>query len=164
MSTPFDGPQEGPQEAGTSQGTAHASAEASPHATPRTRLNSYPADGGGGSGGGGTDVDTQRLDEAANALVELRGDTENVDNGADDDCLSASRGLNKHTAGGMAEGGSWATAGSLVTMDVRWGSQVQNLKRLLQDISDKLHTTSGHYTRTEQEERARQNSISTPFG
>ncbi|TCR18939.1 hypothetical protein EV578_109324 [Streptomyces sp. BK205] len=144
MSTPFDG--------------------ASQSGTPRTRLNSVPADGGGGGGGGGTNVDTQRLDEAANALVELRGDTENVDNGADDDCLSASRGLNKHTAGGMAEGGSWATAGSLVTMDVRWGSQVQNLKRLLQDISDKLHTTSGHYTRTEQEERARQNAISTPFG
>ena len=145
MSTPFDGASQG--------------------GTPRTRLNSVPAEGGGGGGGGGgTNVDTQRLDEAANALVELRGDTENVDNGADDDCLSASRGLNKHTAGGMAEGGSWATAGSLVTMDVRWGSQVQNLKRLLQDISDKLHTTSGHYTRTEQEERARQNSISTPFG
>lgn len=154
MSTPFDGT------------TPQATAETSPHATPHTRLNSYPADGGGssGGGGGGTNVDTQRLDEAANALVELRGDTENVDNGADDDCLSASRGLNKHTAGGMAEGGSWATAGSLVTMDVRWGSQVLNLKRLLQDISDKLHTTSGHYTRTEQEERARQNSISTPFG
>lgn len=148
MSTPFDGPQQG----GTSQ------------ATPRTRLNSVPAEGVGGGGGGGTNVDTQRLDEVANALVELRGDTENADNGADDDCLSASRGLNMHTAGGMAEGGSWATAGSLVTMDVRWGSQVLNLKRLLQDISDKLHATSGHYTRTEQEERARQNSIHTPFG
>lgn len=144
MSTPFDAPQQG----GSTQ----------------TRLNSVPTEGGGGGGGGGTNVDTQRLDEAANALVELRGDTENVDNGADDDCLSASRGLNKHSAGGMAEAGSWATAGSLVTMDVRWGSQVINLKSLLQDISDKLHTTSGHYTSTEQEEQARQRSISTPFG
>lgn len=71
MSTPFDAP----QHSGSTQ----------------TRLNSVPAEGGGG-GGGGTNVDTQRLDEAANALVELRGDTENVDNGADDDCLSASRG------------------------------------------------------------------------
>lgn len=73
MSTPFDAPQH--------SGSTH------------TRLNSVPAEGGGGGGGGGgTNVDTQRLDEAANALVELRGDTENVDNGADDDCLSASRG------------------------------------------------------------------------
>lgn len=130
------------------------------------QLNSLPAEGGGGGGGsvsGTAKVDTQRLDGAANALVELRGDTENVDNAADDDCLSASRGLNKHSAGGMAEAGSWATAGSLVTMDVRWGDQVLNLKRMLQDISDKLHTTSGHYTRAEQEERARQTSIS-PFG
>ncbi|SDP65455.1 hypothetical protein SAMN04487981_13138 [Streptomyces sp. cf386] len=144
MSTPFDAPQH--------SGTAHL------------RLNSLPAEGGGGCAGRTTNVDTQRLDEAANALVELRGDTENVDNTADDDCLNASRNLNKYSAGGMAEAGSWATAGSLVTMDVRWGSQVLNLKRLLQDISDKLHATKGHYTRTEQEERARQNSISTPFG
>ncbi|NEB06196.1 hypothetical protein G3I78_45280 [Streptomyces sp. SID13726] len=131
-------------------------------------MNSAAAEGGGGGGGGaaggGTNVETQRLDEAANALVELRGDTENVDNTADDDTLNAVRGLNKHTAGGMAEAGSWATAGSLMTMDVRWGSQVINLKTMLQDISDKLHTTTGHYTRTEQEERARQNSIGTPFG
>ncbi|MEU6846161.1 hypothetical protein ABZ930_30225 [Streptomyces sp. NPDC046716] len=109
-------------------------------------------------------MDTRRLDQAANALVDLRGDTDNVDNTADDDCLSASTGLNKHSAGSRAEGGSWATAGSLVTMDVRWGSQVIHLKGMLQDISDKLHTTSGHYTRTEQEEKARQAAIGTPFG
>lgn len=145
MSTPFDAPQRG---AGT-----------------QTRLNSLPAEGGGGGGGGGTtNVETQRLDESANALVELRGDTENVDNTADDDTLSAVRGLNKHTAPGPPDAGSWSTAGSLMTMDLRWGNQVANLKRLLQDISDKLHTTTGHYTRTEQEEQARQNSISTPFG
>lgn len=129
------------------------------------RLNSLPAEGGGGGGASGTtNVDTQHLDKSANALVELRGDTENVDNTADEDTLSAVKGLNKHTAGGMADGGSWATAGSLMTMDVRWGEQVMNLKRMLQDISDKLHTTSGHYTRTEQQEKARQNAISTPFG
>ncbi|WP_420032363.1 hypothetical protein ACN2WE_05755 [Streptomyces sp. cg28] len=104
------------------------------------------------------------MDQAANSLVDLRGDTENVDDTADDDSLSASKGLNKHSAGSAAEEGSWATAGSLVTMDVRWGSQVLHLKSMLQDISDKLHTTSGHYTRTEQEERARQASIGTPFG
>jgi hypothetical protein len=129
------------------------------------RLNSLPAEGGGGGSAGGTaKVDTHRLDQAANALVELRGDTENVDNKADEDTLSAVTGLNKHTAPGMPEAGSWATAGSLVTMDVRWGSQVLNLKGMLQDISDKLHTTSGHYTRAEQEEKARQAAINTPFG
>lgn len=143
MSTPFDTP----PHSGSAVGT---------------RLNSAPAQGGGGAGT--TDVDTARLDQAANALVELRGDTENVDNTADEDTLSAVKGLNKHTSGGLPEGGSWVTAGSLMTMDVRWGEQVMNLKRMLQDISDKLHTTSGHYTRTEQEERARQNAISTPFG
>lgn len=145
MSTPFDTPRPG-------RGAA-------------TRLNSVPAEGGGGGGAAGTTkVDTQRLDGAANALVELRGDTENADNAADEDTLSAVRGLNRHTAGGLAEAGSWATAGSLMTMDVRWGEQVMNLKRMLQDISDKLHTTTGHYTRTEQEERNRQTAISTPFG
>ncbi len=145
MSTPFDAPQ-------------HSG-------TVGMRLNSVPAEGGGGGGAGGTtNVDTQHLDKAANALVELRGDTENADNKADEDTMSAVKGLNKHTAGGMAEGGSWATAGALMTMDVRWGEQVMNLKRMLQDISDKLHTTSGHYTRTEQQEKDRQNAIRTPFG
>jgi hypothetical protein len=145
MSTPFDAP----QHSGTVQ----------------MRLNSVPAEpGGGGTSSGTAKVDTQRLDEAANALVELRGDTENVDNAADEDTMSAVMGLNKHTAPGLPEAGSWATAGSLMTMDVRWGSQVINLERMLQDISDKLHTTTGHYTRTEQEEKARQASINTPFG
>ncbi|MFI6013080.1 hypothetical protein ACIBAG_30415 [Streptomyces sp. NPDC051243] len=144
MSTPFDSPQ--------------------PSGTAQMRLNSLPAEGSGGSASGTAKVDTQRLDQAANALVELRGDTENVDNAADEDTLSAVRGLNEHTRSGLPEAGSWATAGSLMTMDVRWGSQVMNLKRMLQDISDKLHTTSGHYTRTEQEETARQATISTPFG
>ncbi|MDX3098700.1 hypothetical protein PV703_19465 [Streptomyces sp. ME01-24h] len=145
MSTSFDGSQDG-------------------EAT-RMRLNSVPADpGGGGTSAGTTKVDTQRLDGAANALVELRGDTENVDNKADEDTLGAVTGLNRHTAPGPPEGGSWATAGSLVGMDVRWGDQVANLKLMLQDISDKLHTSSGHYTRAEQEEQARQASIHTPFG
>ncbi|WP_228472693.1 hypothetical protein [Streptomyces cyaneochromogenes] len=143
MSTPFDAPQH--------SGTTHM------------RLNSLPAQGSGGSASGTAKVDTQRLDEAANALVDLRGDTENVDNAADEDTLGAVRGLNAHTVPGPPDAGSWATAGSLMTMDLRWGDQVLNLKRMLQDISDKLHTTSGHYTRAEQEERARQTSIS-PFG
>lgn len=144
MSTPFDAPQ-------------HTGAA-------RTRLNSVPAEGGGGSASGTARVDTQRLDQAANALVELRGDTENADNAVDEDTMGAVRGLNKHTAPGLPEAGSWATAGSLMTMDVRWGSQVAHLKGMLQDISDKLRTTTGHYTRTEQEEQARQRAIHTPFG
>ncbi|MEU1622550.1 hypothetical protein ABZ479_35310 [Streptomyces sp. NPDC005722] len=144
MSTPFEG----------SQGGAAA----------RTRLNSVPADPGGGTSAGTTKVDTQRLDGAANALVELRGDTENVDNTADEDTLGAVTGLNRHTAPGPPEAGSWATAGSLVGLDVRWGDQVVNLKLMLQDISDRLHASTGHYTRAEQEEQARQASIRTPFG
>lgn len=85
MSTPFDG----------SQGGGAA----------RMRLNSVPADpGGGGTSAGTAEVDTQRLDGAANALVELRGDTENVDNKADEDTLGAVTGLNRHTAPGPPEG------------------------------------------------------------
>jgi hypothetical protein len=144
MSSPFDAPRRG--------------------GDTRMELNSAADPGGGGGSGGTTEADTQRMDQAANALVELRGDTENVDNTADDDTLSAIMGLNKHTAPSVPEAGSWQTAGSLMTMDVRWGSQVTHLKSMLQDISDKLHTTSGHYTRTEQEEQARMASINSPFG
>lgn len=113
---------------------------------------------------GTTKTDTERLNRSANALVELRGDTEHVDDRADEDTLAAVIGLNKHTAPGTPEAGSWATARSLMNMDVRWGSQVVNLKKMLQDISDKLHTTTGSYTRAEQEERARMRSLHTPFG
>lgn len=127
-------------------------------------LNSVAGPGGGGGSRGTTKADTERMNQSANALVELRGDTENVDNTADEDTQSAAIVLNKHTAGGMPDEGSWATAGALMTMDVRWGSQVANLKSMLQDISDKLHTTTGHYTRAEEEERARQASIHSPFG
>ncbi|MFE2429647.1 hypothetical protein ACFXJ5_23225 [Streptomyces sp. NPDC059373] len=130
-------------------------------------LNSVAADPGGGGGSGSSGVskaDTQRMDQAANALVELRGDTENVDNTADDDTLGAIRGLNKHAGGAVADGGSWETAGALMSMDVRWGTQVLNLKSMLQDISDKLHTTTGHYTRTEEEERARMSAPPSAFG
>ncbi|GAA2485579.1 hypothetical protein GCM10010406_22210 [Streptomyces thermolineatus] len=145
MSTPFDGPQS--------------------NETTRMRLNSAADQGGGGGGAAGTTkADTARMNQASNALVELRGDTENVDNAADDDTQSAVRGLNKHTAGGMPDAGSWQTAGSLMTMDVRWGMQVANLKSMLQGISDKLHATTGQYTRAEQEERARMNAINSPFG
>lgn len=144
MSTPFDVPQH--------NGAA------------RMQLNSVADPGGGGSSGGTTKTDTARMDQAANALVELRGDTENVDNAADEDTQSAVMGLNKHTAPGMPDAGSWQTAGSLMTMDLRWGSQVLNLKSMLQDISDRLHTTTGHYTSAEQEERARMASINSPFG
>lgn len=102
------------------------------------------------------------MKQAANALVELRGDTENVDNTADEDTQSAVKGLNKHTAPGLPDAGSWATAGSLMTMDVRWGEQVTHLKGMLQDISDRLHATTGEYTRAEQEEQARMASITSP--
>jgi hypothetical protein len=104
------------------------------------------------------------MDESANALVDLRGDTENVDNAADDDTQSAVRGLNKHSAGALPEGGSWETAASLMDMDMRWGMQVINLKTMLQDISDKLHATTHHYTRQEQDEQARMNSMNSAFG
>ncbi|WP_306323332.1 MULTISPECIES: hypothetical protein [unclassified Streptomyces] len=104
------------------------------------------------------------MKQAANALVDLRGDTENIDNTADEDTQTAVKGLNKHTAGGRPEDGSWATAGSLMTMDIRWGEQVAHLKAMLQDISDRLHTTTGEYTHAEQEEQARMASITSPFG
>ncbi|WP_353944291.1 hypothetical protein ABII15_23655 [Streptomyces sp. HUAS MG91] len=109
-------------------------------------------------------TDTDRMDQAANSLVELRGETARVDDRADEDTLSAVKGLNKHTAPGPPDAGSWMTAGSLMTMDMRWGEQVTHLKNMLQDISDRMHTTTGHYTRTEQEERARMASVHTPFG
>jgi hypothetical protein len=110
------------------------------------------ADGGGGEGT--TQVDTVTMDQASNNLVDLRGNTDTVDNVADDDSLAASRGLNKHSGGGPAEDGSWATAGALVTMDVRWGDQVINLKNMLQSISEKLHDTRGNYTAREEHERS----------
>ncbi|WP_327661239.1 MULTISPECIES: hypothetical protein [unclassified Streptomyces] len=51
-----------------------------------------------------------------------------------------------------------------MTMDVRWGEQVTHLKGMLQNISDRLHATTGEYTRAEQEEQARMASITSPFG
>lgn len=134
----------------------------------RTVLNSAAADPGGGGGGGGsgnvTKADTQRMDQSANALVDLRGDTENVDNAAVDDTRSSVMGLNKHTAPGPPEEEAWETARALTVLDDRWGNQVQNLKSMLQDISDKLHATTGHYTRREQEEQAQMDSMNSAFG
>lgn len=111
-----------------------------------------------------SEVDTERLDQAADALVALRGDTQSADNSADEDTMSAARGLNRYTAGSSPEAGSWRTAGALVSMDVRWGQQVANLKEMLQDISDRLHATTGHYTRTEQQERFRMSLPPSVFG
>ncbi|GAA1349115.1 hypothetical protein [Streptomyces beijiangensis] len=104
-------------------------------------------------GSGTTKVDTATLNQASNNLVELRGSTDSVDNTADDDTLAASSGLNKHGGGSMGDGG-WVSAGGLVTMDVRWGDQVINLKTLLQTISEKLHETRGNYTDREQQEKS----------
>ncbi|WP_329121651.1 hypothetical protein [Streptomyces sp. NBC_01465] len=103
-------------------------------------------------GSGTTKVDTVTLNRASNNLVELRGSTDSVDNAADSDTLAASTGLNRHGGGSMGDGG-WVTAGGLVTMDVRWGDQVINLKTMLQSISEKLHETRGNYTDREQQEQ-----------
>jgi hypothetical protein len=104
------------------------------------------------------------MDQSANALVELRGDTESVDNAAVDDARSSVMGLNRHTAPGAPDEGAWETARSLTVLDDRWGEQVMHLKNMLQSISDKLHATTGHYTRTEQEEQARMDSMNSAFG
>ena len=112
-----------------------------------------------------TRTDTERLRQAANALVTLRGETEKADNDADEDTLRAITGLNKHTFPGPPEAGSWETADALVNQNIRWTQQVQHLKKQLQHISDKLHATTGHYTAAERQEQARMRALGhTPFG
>ncbi|WP_327358669.1 hypothetical protein [Streptomyces sp. NBC_01304] len=107
-------------------------------------------------------VDDAKLNEASNNLVELRGDTDKVDNTAHDDTLNAVSGLNRH---GAPDGGAWDTAHGLFEMDTRWAHQVGNLKGMLQSISEKIHDTRGNYTRREQHEQAKNDrSMMSDFG
>ncbi|MFR9673343.1 hypothetical protein [Streptomyces sp. TR06-5] len=102
--------------------------------------------------------------QAADALVGLRGSTENVDNQASEDSLDASKHLNKHTFGNAPDDGSWLTAGGIVQMDVRWGAQVIHLKQILRDISEKLHDTRHSYTEREKAENDAYQRMRADFG
>lgn len=116
------------------------------------------------AGTGTTKTDTGRMKQSANALVELRGDTENVDNTADEDTRAPSKASTNTPPPASRTQAPGPPCGSLMTMDVRWGEQVTHLKGMLQNISDRLHATTGEYTRAEQEEQARMASITSPFG
>ncbi|MDI3419501.1 hypothetical protein [Streptomyces luteolus] len=129
-----------------------------------TNLNGLSTSSGGSGSAGHTKADTQAMNQAADALVGLRGSTDQVDNDADEKTLDASSYLNKNSLGTTEGDGSWETSGGLLAMDVRWGDQVINLKNLLRDISEKLHETRNSYTKREIEENNQYQRMHPDFG
>ncbi|MGX1759133.1 hypothetical protein ACWIG5_19830 [Streptomyces lydicus] len=113
-------------------------------------LNSAAGKGEGCSGhvGHQTSVSTEVLTKAANALEQLRSDTDKVDMNA----LSA-------TDAAWSALSGWRAANGLDRTHRRWAAEAGNLSKTLSEATAKLHNTSASYTHTDHSEKSRMDSL-----
>ena len=120
-----------------------------------TQLNSN--NGANNKGGDQFRVDTGMLDQWTYATRSVSSELAGADDRADNATWEAGRAMNKGAAG-------WQTAQDLNVLRQRWGQQVSNLKKMLEDIGKKLQASKSEYQEREQEETVVQRDIRNRFG